>query len=166
MEMNTRCGVPARRAASTSVRVISTSAAPRVVAQCTIASAPATAPSTPAPLLRSATTLAAPGRLLATRTSCPPLRSRATTARPRVPVPPVTRTGPIALPGVVKDDAQHVPVTGVHGADAVAQLHAVVAARSEPGAVPDREDHRLAEPGAGGPPPGRLPPPPLPQHAL
>lgn len=67
-------------------------------------------------------------------------------------------TAPV-LPRVVEDDAQHVPVAGVDGTDAVAQLHPVVATGPEPGAVPDREDHRLAEPGAGDRRPELLPRP-------
>src|SRR4029453_544071 len=35
---------------------------------------------------------------LSTRTSCPASRSRGTTSRPRVPVPPVTRMGDVMAP--------------------------------------------------------------------
>ena len=54
-----------------------------------------------------------------------------------------------ASAGVVEDDSQHVPLAGVHSADAVAQLHAVIAAGASFGPVPDGKDHRLALARAG-----------------
>ena len=46
--------------------------------------------------------------------------------------------------GVVKDDAGGMPAPGAHAAHAVAQVHAIDAARALHRAVVDREDHRVA----------------------
>jgi hypothetical protein len=46
----------------------------------------------------------------------------------------------------VEDDPEHVPAAAVHGAHAMAHLHAVVAAHTTLRAVSHREDHGLALP--------------------
>jgi hypothetical protein len=102
MEISTSCGVPAARAAWRRLRVPSTSTArpAGLLAQWTIAATPVTAlasrpPRTRSPVIHWAATgpLVGRGRRLSTRTSWPAARSRATTARPRMPLPPVTRIG-------------------------------------------------------------------------
>src|SRR5438128_5624218 len=68
--------------------------------------------------------------------------------------------------GVVEDDAQHVPVPAVHGADPVPHLHAVVTAGAAAGSVVHREDDGLALVGAQHDRPGLLAGPLLDEHAL
>src|SRR5260370_33663558 len=100
--MYTRCRAPARDAARTRFRAFSSS--PLLLpAQCTMICAPSTAASIPSPVARSPVTNSIPSpasrlRLLSTRTLQPASRSRGTTRRPSVPVPPVTRICCIVFP--------------------------------------------------------------------
>src|SRR6266511_3143280 len=100
-EMYTRCRAPARDAAWTRFRALSSSPV-LLPAQCTMISAASTAASIPSPVARSPVTNSRPSpasrlRLLSTRTLQPASRSRGTTRRPSVPVPPVTRIGPFSV---------------------------------------------------------------------
>src|SRR5438105_83195 len=97
--MYTRCATPACAAART--RLCALISSPEALpAQCTIVLAPSTAFAIPSPVIRSPVMNSIPSALacscrLSTRTAHPASRSRATTSRPSVPVPPVTRTGAV-----------------------------------------------------------------------
>src|SRR5215211_1334827 len=100
-EMNTRWRAPARAAARTRWAAL-TSSPLAVPARWTMISAPSTAASTPWPVVRSPVTSSMPSTLsppprLSTRSSRPASRSRGTTCRPRVPVPPVIRMGAVMV---------------------------------------------------------------------
>src|SRR6266700_3032645 len=103
-EMYTRCRTPARDAARTRCRALSSS--PLVLpAQCTMISVPSTAASIPSPVARSACTHSAPGqsspglaRRLIPRTGYPAALNCFTTRRPSLPAPPVTRICCIVFP--------------------------------------------------------------------
>src|SRR3984893_605551 len=94
--MYTRCRTPARDAAPTRFRALSSSPL-EPPAQCTTVLTPATAASIASPVARSPVTNSTPSPdawlcRLSTRTSHPASRRRGTTCPPSVPVPPVTRT--------------------------------------------------------------------------
>src|SRR2546426_12387643 len=95
-EMYTRCRTPARDAAPTRFRALSSSPL-ELPAQCATVLTPATAASIPSPVARSPVTNSTPSPdawlcRLSTRRSHPASRRRGTTCPPSVPVPPVTRT--------------------------------------------------------------------------
>src|SRR5215475_2794375 len=100
-EMLTMCRTPARDAAGARLRAFTSS--PRALpARCTIVSTPSTARSTPTPVDKSPVTYSMPSAAawllrLSMRTSAPAARSRGTTLRPSVPVPPVTRIGDVMV---------------------------------------------------------------------
>src|SRR5436190_4848984 len=101
--MYTRCRTPARDAACTRLRALSSSPF-GPPAQCTTVSTPATAASTPSPVARSPVTnpLPAPesrARRLSTRTGRPASVRSGATRRPSVPVAPVSRMSDVMPTG-------------------------------------------------------------------
>src|SRR5215208_2834896 len=100
-EMYTRCAAPARDAARTRFRALSSSPL-GLPARCTMVSTPSTAGWIPSPVARSPVTNSMPLpdswlRRLSTRTSQPASHRRRTTRLPSVPVPPVTRMGDVVM---------------------------------------------------------------------